>query len=163
MQKRGAYLHLVHNWREYFNQQISQGMAKWHAYREIAEMYDVSPYAVRYYLERDELSEKARERWKRKVKKLRRNRSRNKYDLWYHRLIRRPQDFLEPILSENEEIDLEYVASELRSLSDNTPFTEHAARTVIEKYNTLYEEGIIRGPPLKELEPGKYRVADDTS
>jgi len=166
---------MVKKWTALVSECLDDGLSREAAYRKIADQYNLNTTTVHYHLTSGYAEKKRhlayvsywarRRRRDREIARRKTYRSRpgvraarKEYDLWYHRLTRRPCDFLEPIFSNVEEADLDYVAGELRRLLDGTRFTKKAAKSVIQRYNAMVEEGRIRGPPIEETLPGRYRV-----
>jgi len=156
MAKEMMYSSLLYDWKDHLERKLAQGIPKWRVYKELSNMYKISPYTIRGYLEREKKRFQDRE-WSRKKREgIRKNK---KYDFWYHKLIRHIPDFLDPIFSDVDEVDIDYVAGELRKLADDTPFTYRMAKKVIDSYNRMIEDGEIRGPPINEVTPGHYRMS----
>lgn len=170
------YSDLFNEWKEYYDERISQGVvSKWKIFKELGKSYNLSFTTIQGYFEPDKVNAQARERRLKRREKLNRRKKYdreykslpevkakgNKYDFWYHKLIRHIPDFIDPIFSKVEEADIEYITAELRKLTDNTPFTYRAATKAIERYNRMIEDGEIRGPLIEEISTGKYKRLEE--
>ncbi len=159
-------------WQQYFDGQASFGKPKWQIYKEIGERWDVHPYTVCDYFERDKRRAWGRESWKRRRQRLieqmeldYRSRTdfsaRTIYNRQYRRVTRHPERYIPRLVRGSEPVDLDHITDQIPRLTEGVRFWKRTVERIIEKYMNGLEKGRIRGPSIEEIEPGVYRRVKD--
>jgi len=146
---------ILREWREKFALERARGAKKGEAYQSVAKAYDVSPWAVRYYLDpryRDSNLRSKRKQYRRLVNKRRHQRN-------YHRLIRNTESFLTSIFESPDQISSDDIAHQLSRLTENIRFRSTTIQKTLDKYI-----GQGRGPPyIEKVSDTIYRRVNDPS
>lgn len=84
-------------------------------------------------------------------------RVRNKH---YARLRRRPERVLSKIFEKTSDADLDFISYKISEMADGIQYRKKTVESILKRYIRGVELGSIRGPPIYEISPGRYRRAD---
>jgi hypothetical protein len=165
-QRRGFDADTVEGWRQAFTHYVEAGASRWRAYAQVAGDHGVGTTTVachldpairnryrlasrRYYAQPDNAARRAARQQERN-----RRPEVREYQLWYHRLFRRPErNGLGWIFGDHEEHSVTEVRQALREYT-GVDFGPGTISAFVQRY---IEGG--RGPPyVEEIEPGVYRA-----